>query len=232
MSKPTKATIRKVDALLESAYGKKVNRHREDPLDELIVTILSQHTNDGNRDRAYQTLRRRFPTWEDVRIARVADVADAIRCGGLANQKAARIKGILNQLKEERGTLNLDFLRDAPLEEAEKFLSRFNGVGPKTIACVLLFACRQPVFPIDTHIDRILRRLGWMDAKMTTEAAHAFMRPLVPDEIKYQLHVNLIWHGRATCKARRPLCEQCVIRKFCEWYQTRSNDFTRDYLSD
>ncbi|MCS6858980.1 MAG: hypothetical protein NZT92_01515, partial [Abditibacteriales bacterium] len=203
MSKPTQATIRKIDALLADTYGKKVNRHREDPLEELIITILSQHTNDSNRDRAYRTLRQRFPTWEDVRTARVADIADAIRCGGLANQKAARIKDILNQIKQERGELNLDFLHDISVEEAEAFLRRFNGVGPKTVACVLLFACRKPLFPIDTHIDRILRRLGWIDAKMTTEAAHAFMRPRVPDEMKYQLHVNLIRHGRETCKAQR-----------------------------
>ncbi len=219
MSKPTRATIRKVNNLLEEAYGKKVNRHDDDPLDELIVTILSQHTNDSNRDRAYKTLRRRFPTWEKVRIARVADIADAIRCGGLANQKAERIKQILNEIKAEVGELNLDFLHDVSVAEAKEFLGRFNGVGPKTIACVLLFACKQPVFPIDTHIDRITRRLGWIDAKTSTEAAHDILAPLVPDEIKYQLHVNLIWHGRETCRAQRPACERCVIRKLCQWYQ-------------
>jgi endonuclease-3 len=219
MAKATKATIRKVNDLLESVHGKKVNRHHDDPLDELILTILSQHTNDQNRDRAYENLRRHFPTWEDARAARVADIADAIRCGGLANQKAARIQDILNQIQEERGALSLDFLHAASIEEAEEFLSRFNGVGPKTIACVLLFACKKPAFPIDTHIDRITRRLGWVDAKTSTQAAHAFIRPLVPDEIKYQLHVNLIWHGRTTCKAQKPLCEQCALRKLCQWYQ-------------
>ncbi|MBI4481771.1 MAG: N-acetyl-alpha-D-glucosaminyl L-malate synthase BshA [Acidobacteria bacterium] len=199
---------------LEAAYGIPA-RKPTDPLDELILTVLSQNTNDRNRDRAMERLRLRFPTWEAVRQAAHSRIAHAIRVGGLSNIKGRRIKQILNVIHERCGSLDLSFLHDLPLEEAREFLHSLNGVGPKTVACVLLFACGKPAFPVDTHIGRITRRLGWLPVRANDRVAHARMEALVPPERYLSLHVNLIEHGRTVCRPRNPRCSECCIRAVC-----------------
>ncbi len=206
---------------LERAYGVPVNRRPPDadPLDELIATILSQATSDTNSERTFAALKKRFPTWDAVLRAREQTLADTIRAGGLANQKAAVIRALLKQIKDERGALDLSFLHEMTADEAVEYLSRFRGIGPKTVACTLLFACRKEVFPLDTHIFRILRRIGLVPRSATDARAHALMTALVPRGKFYSFHVNLIRHGRALCRPRDPLCERCPVVEYCDYGQ-------------
>ena len=206
---------------LERAYGVPVNKWTDwDPLDMLVATILSQATSDVNSDRTWDALKRRFPTWDAVLRAREATVADTIRAGGLANQKARVIRDLLRQVEERTGALTLNFLRDAPADEAARFLSSFRGIGPKTVACTLLFACGRDIFPLDTHIFRILRRVGFIPQKCSDARAHELMNAVVPAGKFYSFHVNLIRHGRAICRPRDPLCEQCPIVEYCDYGQS------------
>lgn len=206
---------------LERAYGVPVNKRPldADPLDELVATILSQATTDTNSARTFAALKARFPTWDAVLRAREQTLADTIRAGGLANQKASVIRALLRQLKEERGALDLSFLHEMSADEAVQYLSRFRGIGPKTIACTLLFACRKDVFPLDTHIFRILRRIGLVPANYSDARAHAHMTALVPAGKFYSFHVNLIRHGRALCRPRDPSCERCPVVEYCDYGQ-------------
>jgi endonuclease-3 len=190
-----------------------------DPLDVLIETILSQSTTNANSDRAFENLKRRFPTWEKARRARVSSIEAAIRSGGLARQKSVRIKQLLNEIHKRRGSLDLSFLKRAPLEEAKRFLGSFKGVGPKTVACTLLFSCNRPVFPIDTHIFRIARRLGLIPKKCSDEEAHRLMNEMITPKRYYEVHINLIRHGRRVCRPRDPLCERCCLVDYCEYYK-------------
>ena len=192
-----------------------------DPLDELINTILSQNTNDLNRDRAYHALRTKFPTWEAVRDAPEAHVIAAIKPAGLANQKGPRIQKVLRRITEERGELDLNFLRDWPADEAKAWLMSLEGVGPKTASIVLLFALGKPAFPVDTHIHRVTGRLGLIPPKTSADKAHEILAELVPPEWYHSFHLNVIEHGRQVCKAQRPLCERCVLQKYCDYYQNR-----------
>lgn len=191
-------------------------------LDELIATILSQNTTDSNSGAAFEELRRRFRDWEAVRQASVERVAEAIRIAGLANQKAPRIKGVLQRLQEEHGTLSLEFLHDWPFDEACEYLRRFPGVGPKTIACVLLFACRKPILPVDTHVHRVSQRLGLIGPKMKEGDAHAELARLVPAGQVLDFHIQLIRHGREVCLARKPRCTDCVLLDRCPTGMTLS----------
>src|SRR5215212_1625649 len=205
---------------LERAYGVPVNKWTGwDVLDMLVSVILSQATSDVNSDRTYDALKKRFPTWDAVLRARESTIADTIRTGGLANQKAAVIKNLLRQIKERNGSLDLSFLRDAPPEEAARYLSQFRGVGPKTVACTLLFACDNEIFPLDTHIFRVLRRVGLIPSKCSDEFAHAVMNRLVPAGKFYSFHVNLIRHGRKLCRPRDPVCERCPVVEYCDYGQ-------------
>ncbi len=205
---------------LERAYGVPVNKWTDwDPLDMLVATILSQATSDTNSDRTWDALKRRFPNWDAVLRARTSTLAETIRAGGLANQKARVIRDLLRQIKERTGALTLNFLRDASPDEAVRFLSTFRGIGPKTVACTLLFSCGRDVFPLDTHIFRILRRVGLIPEKCTDARAHEIMNALVPKGKFYSFHVNLIRHGRAVCRPREPLCEQCPIVEYCDYGQ-------------
>lgn len=202
---------------LEEEFGIPELLPAKPPLDELIFTILSQNTNDVNRDRAYASLKNSFPTWEEVLEADEAEIAEAIAVGGLSRIKSARIKEILGWVKRELGRLSLDFLRDLPVEEATRLLSSLKGVGPKTVHCVLLFSCGQPAFPVDTHILRIAKRLKLIPPNASSEQAHRILGELVPPEKRYSFHINLIRHGRKTCKAQKPLCLSCPLyRTFCE----------------
>jgi endonuclease-3 len=187
------------------------------PIDELISTILSQNTNDLNRDRAFNGLRARFPTWEAVRDTKKTSIINAIRPAGLSNQKAPRIQKVLREITKERGSLDLGFLKELPLEEARAWLTKFNGVGPKTAAIVLLFSLGRPAFPVDTHIYRVTGRIGLRPEKMTVEQAHPYLEQLFPPETYYAAHLNLIRLGREVCQARKPLCPRCPIRELCDY---------------
>lgn len=212
--------IRYIIQNLERAYGVPENPSVSDPLDMLIGIILSQATSDTNSHRTFAALKRRYPTWDTALRAREATIARTIQSGGLANQKAAVIKKLLRQIKEERGVLDLNFLHTLAPEAAVDYLSRFRGIGPKTIACTLLFACRAEVFPLDTHIFRILRRVGLIPLKCTDRRAHDLMNHIVPQGKFYSFHVNLIRHGRHCCRPREPLCERCPIVEYCDYGQT------------
>lgn len=204
---------------LERAYGVPENTSSTDPLDMLINIILSQATSDVNSDRAFAELKKRFPTWDKALAAREATIAATIRRGGLANQKAATIKSLLRQLKAEHGALDLSFLHELSTAEAVKYLAQFRGIGPKTIACTLLFACRKEIFPLDTHIFRILRRVGLIPQKCTDTQAHGIMDKIVPHGKFYSFHVNLIRHGRTLCRPQKPLCHRCPIVEYCDYGQ-------------
>jgi endonuclease-3 len=199
-------------------YGYPEWRNPLPPLDELISTILSQNTNDVNRDRAFEALKVRFPTWEAVRDAGQDEVIEAIRPAGLANQKGPRIQNVLRQITEERGELNLQFLNEFSAEEASDWLLKFKGVGPKTAAIVLQFSLDKPAFPVDTHIYRVSGRLGLRPAKMSADKAHPYLEQLFPPETYYPVHLNLIRLGREICLARRPNCEKCPLKDLCNFY--------------
>jgi endonuclease-3 len=202
---------------LIEAFGEPIWRTPLPAIDELVSTILSQNTNDINRDRGFNALRAKFPTWEAVRDAKAEDVINAIRPAGLANQKGPRIQQVLRAISEERGVLNLDFLSDLPIEEARAWLTKFNGVGPKTAAIVLCFSLNMPAFPVDTHIYRVSGRIGLRPEKMTVEQAHPHLESIFPPETYYAAHLNLIRLGRKVCGARKPNCPQCPIIELCEY---------------
>jgi endonuclease-3 len=203
--------------LLE-AYGEPAWRPHLDPVSELVSTILSQNTNDTNRDVAYDRLRATLPTWEQVRDADAAQVIDAIRPAGLANQKGPRIQEALRFITEERGELDLGFLAEWPVDEAKDWLSSIKGVGPKTAAIVLLFSLGKPAFPVDTHVHRVTQRLGLIGSKVSREKAHDVLEGLVPSEEYYPFHLNLIQHGRQVCSSRKPACPSCILRELCDYY--------------
>jgi len=208
-----------IHRILKEEHGDRKWHPRLEPVGELISTILSQNTNDMNRDRAYSQLRKRFPTWEAVRDAATAEVQKAIRPAGLANSKGLAIQRALRQISEERDEISLDFLAEIPLDEARKWLTSLNGVGPKTAAIVLLFSFNRPVFPVDTHVHRLSRRLGLIGPKVSREKAHDLLEALLPPETYYAFHLNLITHGRRVCHARRPRCEGCPLLSLCDYGQ-------------
>jgi endonuclease-3 len=219
--KPSAALRRRalaINAALTAAYDTPTHpQGRVDPLSELIAVVLSQHTSDVNSERAFESLRARYPDWESVRTAPTPDVADAIRSGGLAVIKAARIQRILTQILEARGELSLDFLDGLSLDEARAFLRGLDGVGPKSAACVLLFSLDKPAMPVDTHVHRVAGRLGLIPRGTSAEAAHEQLERMVPPPEVYRFHVNLIWHGRRVCKAPRPRCAVCPVNGLCPY---------------
>lgn len=207
---------------LQAAFGIPTWRNPLPPLDELISTILSQNTNDNNRDRAFEALRSCFPTWEAVRDAEEQAIIDAIRPAGLANQKGPRIQKVLREITAERGELSLDFLAELPVEEARRWLMSFKGVGPKTAAIVLLFSLGEPAFPVDTHVHRVTGRLGLRPEKMNADQAHDWLSRLFPPETYYAAHLNLIRLGREICHARNPECPRCPLNDLCDFYRHQS----------
>lgn len=204
---------------LKAVYGVTKLERGLDPLDVLIETILSQSTSNANSSRAFENLKRRFTTWEAARRARTTSIEAAIRSGGLARQKSVRIKELLVEIHKRCGSLDISFLRDSPIEEAKRFLGSLKGVGPKTVACTLLFAYNRAVFPIDTHIFRIARRLGLIPLKCSDEEAHRLMGEMIPKKRYYEVHINLIRHGRKVCRPTDPLCEHCCLIDYCEYYK-------------
>lgn len=204
---------------LMALYGSPEWRLPLTGIDELVSTILSQNTNDKNRDVAYFALKEAFPDWESVRDADPSEVIDAIRPAGLANQKGPRIQAVLREISEERGSLDLSFLKTWPVDEAHAWLTRFNGVGPKTASIVLLFALGLPAFPVDTHIYRVTGRLGLLPAKMSVEQAHPHLAALFPPDEYGPAHLNLIRLGREICHARKPDCPACPLTDVCIYYR-------------
>lgn len=211
-------TIPEMLERLELAYGPPARRKRLEPLDELVLTVLSQNTSDRNSRPAFQRLRERFPRWQDMAQAREEDIAAAIRSGGLAQIKARRLKFILEAILAERGSLNLEFLQDWPPVQARAWLRGLPGVGPKTAACVLLFSLDMPTLPVDTHVYRVSLRLGLIEPGVSRDKAHQELEAVVPPAEIYRFHVLLIEHGRRACKARHPLCAGCVLVDGCPYY--------------
>ncbi len=205
---------------LEARYGVAIWRPRAEPLEELIHCILSQHTSDANSFRAYRALREAFPTWEAIVSAPTEKVAEVIRSGGLANQKAPRIQAVLRAIYAHRGEYDLNWLRDLPTEQARQFLMSLPGIGPKCTAIVLCFSLGRPVIPVDTHVFRVSWRLGLIPKSIGEAKAHSALEALVPEPLVYRFHAALIRHGRAVCKAPTPRCEQCPLTDLCAYYRS------------
>ena len=204
---------------LERLLGVPTRDGAGDVLACLILTILSQNTTDVNRDKGYAELKARFPTWEDVLHADVTAIATAIRLAGLGNQKSRTIKNFLSWLKTEHGELSLEFIHNMETEAALELLCQHKGIGIKTACVTLSFACGREVFPVDTHILRISKRLGLVPANCSAEKAHQVLPPIVPEGKAYPFHMNLIYFGRQICDARKPLCERCPLTQHCLYYK-------------
>ncbi len=202
---------------LEQDYGRPTWKVSRPPLDELVMTILSQHTSDVNCERAFNSLKQAFPTWNVVAEAEEREIERAIRPGGLAATKAPRIKAAVARVLEMGA---LDDLDELSLPDAKSRLQSLPGVGPKTAACVLLFACRRPALPVDTHVHRVCRRIGLIEESTNAEKAHELLESMLPEADVYSFHVNLITHGRRVCRARVPRCSECSLRDLCDYATT------------
>jgi endonuclease-3 len=209
---------RRVQAIvseLREAYGEPRHPRHLPPVDELVMTILSQNTSDTNTERSFAALRAAYPAWDEVMGAAEGDLVDVLRSGGLANQKAPRIQAVLRTLHAEPHGFDLRWLGDLPPEQAQEWLTALPGVGPKTAACVLLFSLDVPVMPVDTHVHRVSRRLGLIGDRVSADAAHAILTEMTPDGEMLSAHLLLIEHGRRTCRARNPRCGECVLARDC-----------------
>jgi len=207
---------------LEKRFGVPKRDNVIDPLSNLVLTVLSQSTNDRNRDTAYNQLRDRFPNWEEVMNGNVKEIADAIRPGGLANQKSERIKNILKWIHQEYGGLNLDCLCEMEQDQTIEKFTQLKGVGVKTISVVMMFSCGIDIFPVDTHVHRICRRMGFVPDKASAEKTFWEMRPHVPKDKSFSLHMNFLQLGRTICYARKPRCETCPVNHLCDFYSHQS----------
>lgn len=217
MTTPDPRRIRAVQRRLRLHQGAFIPKPRLPIIDEVVATVLSQHTSDRNSERAFARLKARFPSWEQVADAPVGDVADAIRCGGIADQKARRIQQILAAVEDREGRIDLGRLLGLDDQAVESYLVSLPGVGLKTAACVLVFSMGRAAFPIDTHVHRVAARLGWIPPNATADKAYRLLAPLVPPGIRYDLHLALITHGRTVCRAQRPRCDDCVVRDLCAY---------------
>jgi endonuclease III len=209
----------RIHEVLLAEYGMPQWRTPLPPIDELVSTILSQNTNDLNRDRAFNRLKATFPTWEAVRDAPTPLVIESIRPAGLANQKGPRIQSVLRAITHERGALDLSFLSELETEVARNWLMKFKGVGPKTAAIVLQFSLGKPAFPVDTHIYRVSGRIGLRPENMTVEKTHPHLEALLPPETYFAAHLNLIRLGREVCHPRKPDCPACPVERLCDYGQ-------------
>ena len=216
-----------VQKRLDAIYGPIHWRPRMIALDELIFTVLTQHTSDLNAERSYDALRKAMPTWASVIEAETQKIADAIHHGGLANQKSVRIQQILIKILHRLGHFELEFLSDLPLEEARSWLTSLPGVGPKTAAVVMAFSLKMPAFPVDTHILRVSKRLGLIGRKVSADQAHPIMENMIPSDNRYDMHVLLITHGRQICKARVPQCGRFPLDQECP-ASTKKQTASRD----
>jgi endonuclease-3 len=188
-----------------------------EPLDGLMLTLLSQNTNDRNRDRAYDSLRSVFPEWGDVAGAPAGKIAEAIKPGGLGDIKSARMKAILGRIYADFGEYSLSAMKNWPGGRVREYLRSLDGVGPKTVACVMIFDLGIPAFPVDTHVARISRRLGWQPEKTSPEKIQDFLESAVPPERCAGGHLNMIEHGRSVCHSRNPRCGECAVNDICRF---------------
>ena len=211
-----------IHSRLADHYGQPTWRPHLSPVGELVSTILSQNTNDTNRDLAYDALRDSFPAWDDVLGADPMEIIECIRTAGLANQKGPAIQNALRVIKEQRGRIELEFLKEMTSQDASDWLVELKGVGPKTAAIVLLFSLDMPAFPVDTHVYRVTGRLGIRPEKMTANKAHTYLAEQFLPETYYPVHLNLIKLGREVCKARQPQCTVCPLREICNYGQKES----------
>lgn len=216
----TRLKAKKICDVLIRYYGKAVSARKLPPLDELVMTILSQHTNDVNMFRAYESLKERFSTWEEVLDAPQEEVALFIRSSGMYNLKAKRIQAALREINERVGKLDLSLLETMELEEAKKWLTSLHGVGPKTAAIVLLFSFKRPVLPVDTHVWRVTKRLGLISEAVSREKAHVLLEQIMPRSCIPSLNKNLVRHGREVCRAQNPKCDECFLSHLCVYYDT------------
>jgi endonuclease III len=200
---------------LSALYGEPVWRPHGDPMTELVLTILSQNTSDTNSGRAFMRLVGRFPDWRALMEAPMSEIEREIAVGGLAKQKAPRIKASLEAIWATRGSFDLEFLRKLPLGEAKSWLRKMKGVGPKTAACVLMFSFGRPALPVDTHVHRVAQRLGLVPERATAEPAHDILEAMLAPELVFPFHIMLIKHGRRLCRAQRPRCEDCPLLEGC-----------------
>ena len=208
--------VREVHRRLRARFGPLDAPLQREPLEELVLTILSQNTNDVNRDRAFAAMRSRYPTWEVLASASPGDLAEAIKPGGLSNIKAPRILAVLHEIRDrEGGSLDLGWMRTAHSDRVLAYLTSLPGVGPKTAACVLAFSLRRPVIPVDTHVFRVAGRLGLLPPRTDPERAHAVLEAAVPPRLRVSLHVGMIRLGREICRAGRPQCERCPLQDLC-----------------
>ena len=208
-------TPARIIELLEAEYGTIPWRPAGDPVAELVLTLLSQHTSDANSGRAFIRLLNAFPDWHSLLDADVKAIERAIQPGGLAPTKAPRLQALLREVWSRRNSFDLSFLNELPLEEARAWLLSLPGVGPKTAACVLLFSLGRPALPVDTHVHRVAKRLGLVPEKSTAEQAHDLLSPMLTAKQFYPFHMQLIKHGRRTCSAQRPKCPACPLQKGC-----------------
>lgn len=226
---PSRSRIRSLRTRLAELYGVPIQPPHRDPLAELVLTVLSQSTNDRNRDVAFLRLRERFPTWDEVAAAAVEEIEEAIRPGGISKVKSARIAAILAAIEEQNAArdrrarttrssspLDLEWMERVPVERSREFLCALPGVGRKTAACVLLFSYGLHDVPVDTHVSRVGTRLGLFrpGASLDPEM-HDAMNALTPRGAGLELHMNLLRHGRRTCSAQRPACGECALRRMC-----------------
>jgi endonuclease-3 len=215
-----KAKAAEVTRRLTGRYGE-LPFSSKDPMSMLVEILLSHRTYDAQTDAAYENLLRHFGSWEAVRDAPVAEVQAAIENVNFPEVKAPRIQAVMRQITQERGDLNLDFLRELPAEEGALWLNRFEGVGPKTTACVLLFSCQKPILPVDVHVHRVSIRLGLIGKKVSADAAHNLLPALLPPDARsiYNFHKALLRHGQRICVFERPRCTQCNLTDLCDYYQ-------------
>jgi endonuclease-3 len=216
---PTRARVRRIRWRLREVYGVPRMAPHGHPIAELALTVLSQSTNDRNRDVAFLRMREQFSTWEAVRDAPRAALERAIRPGGISHVKSGRIQAMLREIsahpRDPRGGLSLDWTRDAPVPESRDYLTSLPGVGRKTAACVLLFAYGLREVPVDTHVTRVSQRLHLLPQRASSQELHDRMLALTPRGAELELHVNLLRHGRRTCYARRPDCAHCALARMC-----------------
>ncbi len=221
MKEQRKKAAKVCDILVET-YGDQTPYNRLPPIDELVLTILSQNTSDVNSARAFKDLKARFPTWEEVLQARHEDLAESISSSGLYNIKAKRIKATLSEIVARVGKLDISHLTEMPLSEAKEWLTTLHGVGPKTAAIVLLFSFERPALPVDTHVWRVTKRLGLIPTNTTREKAHDILEDIIEGLCIFSLNHNLVTHGRSICRAQNPKCDECVLTSQCDFYMNKS----------
>ncbi|MFB6182802.1 MAG: endonuclease III [Candidatus Nanohaloarchaea archaeon] len=211
--------IRELNSKLISEYGEPEPPKDQTDIDYLIETILSQNTNDKNRDKAFNNLKDKYDNYKEIEEADRDELTDTIRIAGLGPTKAERIQKCLTQIREDKGEYTLEFLENKSVEEGKDYLSDLPGIGPKTAAIILCFYFGKPVMPVDTHVHRVSKRLGLVPKNSSRTKSHNVLENKVPDDIKYEFHRLLITHGRKVCTARNPSCNKCILSESCKYYK-------------